>query len=97
MPSFKSPKYFAVQTQELTMRALGVLQDAGKALTIEEICQGDMALVNQTPQKMARVLSTLIEHNLAKKTKSKARNNRMVYVATSALEEQGYNLSNFVC
>lgn len=96
MPSFKSPKYSAVQTQELTMRALGVLQDAGTALTIEEICQNDLALTNQTPQKMARVLSTLVEHNLVRKTKSKAHNNRMVYVATSVLEAQGYDVSKLV-
>lgn len=97
MPSFKSPKYSKIQTQELIMRALGVLQDAGHALTIEEICQGDLALTNQTPQKMSRVLSTLVEHNLVRKTKSKARNNRMIYVATSALEAQGYDISNLVC
>lgn len=96
MPAFKKPKYSTVQTQEITMRTLGVLVDAGAALTIDEICQRDMHLVGQTTQKMARVLNSLVEGGLVMKTKSKAKQ-RMIYAAVASLEKQGYDINNIVC
>ena len=79
---YKTAKYSVEQTQELTVRALGVLQDSSTALTIEEICANDMNLTNQTPQKMARVLSNLCEMGMVTKAKSKSRG-RMVYAAVA--------------
>lgn len=96
MPAFKKSKYSVVQTQEITMRTLGVLLDTGKPMTIEEICQGDMHLIGQTTQKMARVLNSLVEGGLVMKTKSKAKQ-RMIYAAVASLEEQGYDINNIVC
>lgn len=96
MPAFKKPKYSVVQTQEITMRALGALLDAGTALTIDEICQRDIHLVGQTTQKMARVLNELVEGGLVMKTKSKSKQ-RMIYAAVASLEAQGYDINNIVC
>ena len=97
MPAFRKAKYTIEQTQELTMRALAVLQDSSTPLTIQEICANDMNLTNQTPQKMSRVLSNLCEMGMVKKTKSKSRGNRMIYAAVASLENNGYDLDNFVC
>lgn len=97
MPTFRKAKYTIEQTQELTMRALAVLQDSSTPLTIQEICANDMNLTNQTPQKMSRVLSNLCEMGMVKKTKSKSKGNRMIYAAVASLEDNGYDLDNFVC
>ena len=56
-----------------------------------------MNLTNQTPQKMARVLSNLCDIGMVKKTKSKAKGNKMVYMAVSSLEDAGYDVNNIVC
>lgn len=96
MPAFKQAKYTKERSAEIRLTALGVLQDAGKPLTISEICAADLSLTYQTTQKMARELSSLIEAGLVKKTKSKNKG-RMVYAAVACLEEQGYDLENFVC
>lgn len=96
MPAFKQAKYTKERSAEIRLTALGVLQDAGKPLTISEICAADMTLTYQTTQKMARELSSLVEAGLVKKTKSKSKG-RMVYAAVACLEEQGYNLESFVC
>lgn len=97
MPAFRKAKYTIEQTQELTMRALAVLQDSSTPLTIQEICGSDINLTNQTPQKMARVLSSLCEMGMVKKTKSKSKGNKMVYASVSSLEDAGYDINNFVC
>lgn len=97
MPSYRKSKYTIEQTQELTMLALGVLEDSSVAMTIQEICANDMNLTNQTPQKMARVLSNLCDIGMVKKTKSKAKGNKMVYMAVSSLEDAGYDVNNIIC
>ena len=61
MPSFVKSKYSKEFNSELRVRAMSVLSDAGESLTIPEICQSDLTLTYQTPQKMARVLSELVE------------------------------------
>lgn len=96
MPAFKQAKYTREKTAEIRLTALGVLVDAGRPLTISEICAADLTLTYVTTQKMARELGDLVEAGLVKKTKSKSKG-RMVYAAVACLEEQGYNLDNFVC
>lgn len=96
MPAFKQAKYTKERSAEIRLTTLGVLQDAGKPLTISEICAADLSLTYQTTQKMARELSSLVEAGLVKKTKSKSKG-RMVYAAVACLEEQGYDLESFVC
>ena len=76
MPGRKS-KYTKLQTQEMTMTALDILNDSPTALTISEICAQSPLLVNQTTQKMARCLNDLVEMGDIDKTKSKS--GRMLY------------------
>ena len=64
MPAFKQAKYTKERSAEIRLTALGVLQDAGKPLTISEICAADLSLTYQTTQKMARELSSLVEAGL---------------------------------
>lgn len=97
MPAFKKSKYTATQTQEITMRAFGALCDSQVPLTIEEIQQVDLFLVNTTPQKMARVLNELVEKGVVAKTKSKLKGGRMVYMSIDVLENQGYDKEKIVC
>ena len=96
MPAFKQANYTREKTAEIRLTALGVLVDAGKPLTISEICAADLTLTYVTTQKMARELGDLVEAGLVKKTKSKSKG-RMVYAAVASLEEQGYDLDSFVC
>lgn len=96
MPSFMKPKYTKDQNSELRVRALGVLAESPNALTIPEICAGDMGLMGQTSQKMARVLNELVEAGFVMKTSSKSKG-RMVYAAVCQLEDQGYDISKVVC
>lgn len=96
MPAFKQAKYSKEKSAEIRLTALGVLQDAGRPLTISEICTADMSLTYQTTQKMARELASLVEGGLVVKTKSKNKG-RMVYAAVASLEEQGYSMEGFVC
>ena len=92
MPYRKS-KYSTVQNQALSVTALDVLSESPIALSINDICVRRPSLQNQTTQKMARILNELVEMGLVQKTKSKSRG-RMVYMATSQLESQGYNIKN---
>ena len=97
MPAFKKPKYSVEQTQEIMMRAFGVLCDSEIPMTIEEIQQADLFLVSTTAQKMARVLNELVEKGVVAKTKSKAKGDRMVYMSIEVLEKQGYEREKLVC
>ena len=96
MPGFVKSKYSNEFNSELRVRALGVLAESPSALTIPEICAGDLNLTGQTPQKMARILNDLVEAGFVMKTNSKSRG-RMVYAAVCQLEEQGYDIDKVVC
>lgn len=91
MPGRKS-NYSKAETQMLELETLDVLAESPNALTIEEICARSMTLTGRTSQKMARVLSSLIQAGLVRKTQSKSKK-RMVYIAVCQLEEQGITLS----
>lgn len=96
MPAFVKPKYTREKSAEIRLTTLGVLVDAGRPLTISEICAADMSLTYQSTQKMARELGSLVEAGLVRKTKSKSKG-RMVYAAVASLEAQGYDMEGFVC
>lgn len=64
MPSFMKPKYTRDQNSELRVRTLGVLADSPNAMTIPEICAGDMCLIGQTPQKWRECLMNLLKQVL---------------------------------
>lgn len=85
---YKRSKYSPALTQAITLDALDALAASPTALTIDEICINKPTLVGQTTQKMARCLNTLVEMGLVEKTKSKS--GRMLYMAVSQLEQQGY-------
>lgn len=79
------------QNQMYEFETLSVLSESPNALTISDICARSMTLTGLTPQKMARILSQLVNMGLVRKTQSKSKG-RMVYIAQSQLEEQGITL-----
>ena len=79
------------QNQMYEFETLSVLSESPNALTITDICNKSMTLNGLTPQKMARILSQLVNMGLVRKTQSKSKG-RMVYIAQSQLEEQGITL-----
>jgi DNA-binding MarR family transcriptional regulator len=81
------------QNQMYEFETLAVLSESPNALTIADICNKSMTLNGLTPQKMARILSQLVNMGLVRKTQSKSKG-RMVYIAQSQLEEQGVTLSD---
>lgn len=80
------PKYSQMQNQELETKAFMVLAQTTQALTIPEICSQDFTLVNQTPQKMARVLNNLCDMGAVIKAKDKSKG-RMVYMSMSSYND----------
>ena len=95
MPGYVKSKYSPAFTSELRVRALSVLADSTIPMTIDEICTADTSLVGITTQKMARSLNELVEAGFVMKTKSKSKN-KMVYMAVSQLEDQGYDITKVV-
>jgi predicted transcriptional regulator len=67
----RSTKYTAAQNAALEIETLDTLVNAERALTIEEIINSNMNLVGHSTQKMARVLSSLIERGTVLKGYSK--------------------------
>lgn len=96
MPAYKKPKYSIELTQEITMRAFAALSESNTPLTIDEIKQADLFLINITDQKISRVLSELCEKGFIKKTKSKSKN-KMIYMSIEVLKDQGYDTERMVC
>ena len=90
MPGRKSGTTKA-QNQMYEFETLSVFSESPNALTITDICNKSMTLNGLTPQKMARILSQLVNMGLVRKTQSKSKG-RMVYIAQSQLEEQGITL-----
>ena len=85
-------KYTPTQEGEFKIRVLDILNNSETSLTIDEIkAQDPIVLGPVTSQKLSRVLGSLIEMGLAKKSKSKSMN-RMVYKAVSKMIEQGYEV-----
>ena len=96
MPGKTHNTYSKQMTNDITMRVLAVLMENHYPMTISEICNEDICLRSLTSQKIARSLSRLCEAGLIMKSKSKSKN-RMVYVDTAVLEEQGFDLDKIVC
>ena len=92
----RTSTYSKSMTNDITMRVLAVLMDNSQPLTISEICEKDICLCGLSSQKITRSLTRLCEAGLVMKSKSKSKN-RMVYINTTVLEEQGYDLNAIVC
>ena len=88
----KTSRYTKAETQMIEFETLEVLANSPIALTISEIQERSLTLVGRTSQKMARVLSDLVEKGLVRKTQSKAKK-RMVYMAVSQMEALGITLA----
>ena len=80
------------RNQMLEFETLAVLSESPIALTISEICERSFTLTGQTTQKMARILSNLVNMGLVRKTMSKGRK-RMVYMSVAKMEELGITLT----
>lgn len=96
MPGKSRSIYSSQMTNDITMRVLAVLMENHRPMTIAEICAEDICLRGITSQKITRSLTRLCEAGLIMKSKSKVKN-RMVYVDTAVLEEQGFDLDKIVC
>ena len=96
MPGKFRSTYSSQMTNDITMRVLTVLMENHRPMTIAEICAEDICLRGITSQKITRSLTRLCEAGLIMKSKSKVKN-RMVYVDTAVLEEQGFDLDKVVC
>lgn len=77
---------------EYKIRILSILNESEEAMTIDKIKSQDMILQPLTSQKMARLISNLIEMGLVRKGKSKSLG-RMVYKAVAVMIRQGYDMN----
>lgn len=87
MPNTRS-KYTPELTQRWTTKAMIVLAEAQRDMTSKEIQQGDLDLVDVTPQKMARMLNELVDKGLV--VKSKGKSGLMHYKAMGTILKEGY-------
>lgn len=90
----RSRKYNREKDAELKMHVIDVLNEAGDNVnpTLDWIKERDpMILGPHSTQKLARILSSLNDMGLVKKSKSKA-TGRMVYRLTSKMTETGYQV-----
>lgn len=77
-------KWTKQQTENMENDILDVLVNNDVAMTIDDICVRAINLSGITNQKMARMLSHLIEMGLVVKAKSKSKG-RMVYRAVATM------------
>lgn len=89
----RTSRYSKLDNQILEYEVLDVLAESKEPMTISEICDSRLCLKGKTPQKMARILSSLVDMGFVRKTQSKSRK-RMIYMAVSQLEAQGITLSD---
>lgn len=92
----KTSKYTPERNSEINVETLAVLVESTEPLTIDEIKSRSMELISVAPQKMARILSELNDKGFVRKSPNKAKG-KMVYMAVSVLQEQGYDMNTFVC
>lgn len=88
--SYTRSKYSKELTQRWTTEAMIVLAEAQRDMTSKEIQQGNLDLVEVTPQKMARILNELVDKGLVVKSKSKGKSGLMHYKAMGTILKEGY-------
>ena len=89
MPGRRTSKYTKDQNALFQGEVMVIL--AEEALTIEQIQQRSITLTGLSPQKMARILSHLIEMGNVTKAKSKSMG-KMVYKSLAVMRRQGYDV-----
>lgn len=90
MPGRRTSKYTKDQNALFQGEVMVILADSEEALTIEQIQQRSITLTGLSPQKMARILSHLIEMGNVTKAKSKSMG-KMVYKSLAVMRRQGYD------
>lgn len=77
---------------EAKIRILDILLNSEESLNTDEIkLQDPFVLGGYTTQKLSRLLNSLIEMGLVRKSKSKS-TNRLKYKAVAKMQEQGYDV-----
>lgn len=89
MPGRSTPKWNKQQTALMEGEVMDILSHTHEALTIDQIEQRSFTLNGVSNQKMARILSHLIEMGMVVKAKSRSQN-KMVYKSLAVFEEEGY-------
>ena len=91
MPAYKkTAKYNKQQTAIMEGEILYIISHSSEAITIDEMRAQSFTLADVSTQKIARILTKLIEMGMVIKAKSKSKN-KMVYKSVAIMEEQGYN------
>ncbi len=91
MPGRKTSRFTKDQNALLQGEVMIMLAESEEALTIEQIQQKSILLTGLSSQKMARILSRLIEMGNVTKAKSKSQG-KMVYKSLAVMEKQGYHI-----
>lgn len=95
MPGRKTSKYTKDQDAIWRGEIMIILAESEETLTIDQIQQRSISLTGITPQKMARLISHLIEMGNVTKAKSKSLG-KMVYKSLAVMERQGYDISGII-
>lgn len=81
------PKYNKQQTAIMEGEILYIISHSPEAITIDEIRAQSFTLADVSTQKIARILTKLIEMGMVIKAKSKSKN-KMVYKSLATLVEE---------
>lgn len=95
MPGRKTSRFTKDQNALLQGEVMIILAESEEALTIEQIQQKSILLTGLSSQKMARILSRLIEMGNVTKAKSRSQG-KMVYKSLAVMEKQGYHIEELV-
>lgn len=81
------PKYNKQQTAIMEGEILYIISHSPEAITIDEMRAQSFTLANVSTQKIARILTRLIEMGMVIKAKSKSKN-KMVYKSLATFVEE---------
>ena len=95
MPGRKTSRFTKDQNALLQGEVMIILAESEEALTIEQIQQKSILLTGLSSQKMARILSRLIEMGNVTKAKSRSQG-KMVYKSLAVMGKQGYHIEELV-
>ena len=95
MPGRKTSRFTKDQNALLQGEVMIILAESEEALTIEQIQQKSILLTGLSSQKMARILSRLIEMGNVTKAKSRSQA-KMVYKSLAVMEKQGYHVEELI-
>ncbi len=81
------PKYNKQQTAIMEGEILYIISHSSEAITIDEMRAQSFTLANVSTQKIARILTKLIDMGMVIKAKSKSKN-KMVYKSLATFIEE---------